>query len=103
MGGRTRGGLLSRGDTVVGIDNFDTYYDPALKWRNLGNALADEQFALNQADIRDDAAMDAIIGAAAPDVVVHLAARTGVRPSLQVPRVYYDVNVMVTESVLRAI
>jgi UDP-glucuronate 4-epimerase len=95
--------LLSRGDTVVGIDNFDPYYDPAVKWRNLENALVNERFTLHQADIRDAAAMDAIIGATAPDVVVHLAARAGVRPSLQDPHVYFDVNVMGTESVLRAI
>jgi UDP-glucuronate 4-epimerase len=103
IGSSTCDALLSRGDSVVGIDNFDPYYDPALKWCNLETALRDGRFTLHQADIRDEAAMDAIIGAAAPDVVVHLAARAGVRPSLQDPRLYYDVNVMGTESVLGAI
>ncbi|MCW2898614.1 MAG: dTDP-glucose 4,6-dehydratase [Streptosporangiaceae bacterium] len=103
IGSSTCDALRSRGDTVVGIDNFDPYYDPALKWHNLENALADGHFTLHQADIRDVAAMDAIIGAAAPDVVVHLAARAGVRPSLLDPHVYFDVNVMGTESIFRAI
>jgi UDP-glucuronate 4-epimerase len=103
IGSSTCDALLSRGDTVTGIDNFDPYYDPARKWRNLEEALAEECFTLHQADIRDVSAMDRIIGTAAPDVVVHLAARAGVRPSLQDPHLYYDVNVMGTESVLRAI
>jgi UDP-glucuronate 4-epimerase len=103
IGSSTCDALLSRGDTVTGIDNFDPYYDPVLKWCNLEKARANERFTLHQADIRDVAGMDAIIGAAAPDVVVHLAARAGVRPSLQDPHLYYDVNVMGTESVLRAI
>jgi UDP-glucuronate 4-epimerase len=103
IGSSTCDALLSRGDTVVGIDNFDPYYAPVLKWSNLEKALAHEQFTLHRADIRDVAAMDAIIGAASPDVVVHLAARAGVRPSLRDPHQYFDVNVMGTESVLQAI
>lgn len=95
--------LLAGGHRVVAVDSFDTFYDPAIKRRNLQVALLDERFTLIAADIRDSAALGRGIehsGVAQVDVVVHLAARAGVRPSLAVPQLYADVNVAGTASIL---
>ena len=95
--------LLARGDRVVGVDSFDTFYDPAIKRRNLEGALAGGGFALAEADIRDLQAMgDAVrrAGGEGADAIVHLAARAGVRPSIAQPALYADVNVNGTVQVL---
>ena len=95
--------LLDRGHEVAAIDSFDPFYDPAVKGRNVERALASDRFRLVRADIRDLASMDAGLRAAgwdAADTVVHLAARAGVRPSIQEPVLYADVNVAGTAAVL---
>ncbi|GAB4224040.1 MAG: GDP-mannose 4,6-dehydratase [Acidobacteriota bacterium] len=85
--------LLARGDTVVGLDNFDPFYDPALKRENLAAALAAPGFTLVEGDLRDRALVDRVLAEHRVDAVVHLAARAGVRPSLADPELYADVNV----------
>ncbi len=95
-------GLLERGDAVVGIDDFNDYYDPAVKRRNLGLALENPAFRLEKLDIRDEAALRAVFAREEPEVVVHLAARAGVRPSLENPKLYHEVNVMGGQHVLDA-
>lgn len=92
--------LLDRGDAVIGLDNFDPYYDPAIKRRNLIAATAHAGFQFHQADIRDTEAIGRILRDARPDAVVHLAARAGVRASLEDPRAYLDVNIMGTQTIL---
>jgi UDP-glucuronate 4-epimerase len=95
--------LLARGHQVVGIDNFDPFYDPAVKRGNLAAALASPGFRLVEADIRDAAALQAAARAAdgeGADAVVHLAARAGVRPSIAEPLLYSQVNVDGTVAVL---
>lgn len=94
--------LLARGDRVVGVDNFNDFYDPAIKHSNLAAARRSEAFAFVEADIRDEAAMQAALRTARPDAVVHLAARAGVRPSIARPALYADVNVRGTGVVLEA-
>jgi UDP-glucuronate 4-epimerase len=94
--------LLARGDAVVGLDNFDPFYDPAIKRRNLRGALGSPQFTLVERDLRDRAAVAAAVAAARPDAVVHLAAQAGVRPSIQKPQLYVDVNVTGTLNLLDA-
>jgi UDP-glucuronate 4-epimerase len=94
--------LLARGDTVVGIDNFDNFYDPDLKRANLADAMLHASFELVEADVRDLAAMRRVIDAFHPDVIIHLAARAGVRPSIQDPALYAAVNVVGTTVVLDA-
>ena len=84
--------LLGDGWTVVGVDNFDDFYDPQIKRRNLSNCLNNEDFRLIEADIRDAAAMNEVIGDGI-EVIVHLAAKAGVRPSIAQPLLYADVNV----------
>ncbi|RMF72366.1 MAG: NAD-dependent epimerase/dehydratase family protein [Acidobacteria bacterium] len=85
--------LLARGDTVVGLDNFDPFYDPALKRENLAAALAAPGFTLVEGDLRDRALVDRVLAEHRVDAVIHLAARAGVRPSLADPELYADVNV----------
>jgi UDP-glucuronate 4-epimerase len=94
--------LLGRGDEVVGFDNFDPFYDRALKERNLGAALADDRFELVEGDLRDAHAVARLFGAGSLDAVVHLAARAGVRPSLQDPAGYCETNVTGTAHLLEA-
>jgi len=94
--------LLARGDVVVGIDNFDTFYDPDLKRANLADAMLHPSFELVEADVRDAAAMRRIVDAFHPDAIVHLAARAGVRPSIQDPALYAAVNVLGTTVLLEA-
>lgn len=85
--------LVDRGDTVVAVDNFDGFYDPAIKRDNLTRLLGDQRFTLIEGDIRDDATLRRAFARAPFKAVVHLAARAGVRPSLKDPLLYDDVNV----------
>ncbi len=94
--------LLSRGDTVAGIDCFDTFYDPAIKRANIATALQSDRFRLHEIDICDEPALTRVFEAEKPDVVVHLAARAGVRPSLEDPNLYHRVNVIGSQHILDA-
>lgn len=94
--------LLQRGDAVIGYDEFNDYYDPAVKRRNLKAAMANPRFRLYEADICDEPALRRVFEHEAPDVVVHLAARAGVRPSLREPNLYHRVNVIGSQHVLDA-
>lgn len=91
--------LLSEGWVVVGVDSFDTFYDPRIKHRNIAACLSNPRFHLIEADIRDRAAMDKAVGGGT-DVIVHLAAKAGVRPSIAEPALYTDVNVNGTVALL---
>jgi UDP-glucuronate 4-epimerase len=84
--------LLRNGWTVVGIDSFDTFYDPRIKRGNLADCLSHPAFRLVEGDIRDRAAMERAIESDT-DAIVHLAARAGVRPSILEPGLYADVNI----------
>jgi len=97
--------LLAEGRRVAGLDSFDPYYAEAAKRRNLAGALANDGFALVEGDIRDPAALERAFAACPggrPDAIVHLAALAGVRPSLERPAEYADVNVHGTARVLEA-
>lgn len=94
--------LLARGDRVVCVDNFDSFYDPAIKRANLRAAGAHPQFTLVEADIRDLAAMTALCDAHRVDRMFHAAARAGVRPSVADPFLYADVNIRGTMVMLEA-
>jgi UDP-glucuronate 4-epimerase len=94
--------LLARGDQVFGVDNFDPFYDAAIKRRNIAGALENDRFALHEVDIRDESSLTKVFEAAKPDVVVHLAARAGVRPSLEDPNLYHDVNIIGSQHMLDA-
>ncbi len=94
--------LIARGDCVVCYDSFDPYYDPADKERNLASIKADPCFTLVRADIRDAGRLERALKEYAVSHVVHLAARAGVRPSLEEPVLYQEVNVAGTTNVLEA-
>ncbi len=94
--------LIARGDAVVCLDNFDDFYDPAVKRRNLAAALRSERFTLIEGDIRDPAALRRVFEGRRIARVFHAAARAGVRPSLQAPLPYEEVNVRGTLQLLEA-
>ncbi|MEB3221138.1 MAG: GDP-mannose 4,6-dehydratase [Candidatus Sericytochromatia bacterium] len=94
--------LLAAGERVVVLDDFNDFYDPAVKRANVAPHLADPAFALVEGDLRDPAAIARCFDAHGPDRVVHLAARAGVRPSLDAPLLYQEVNVTATLHLLEA-
>src|SRR6266498_1879003 len=85
--------LLQKGRKVVALDNFDDFYPPKLKRRNLEPLAGRAGFTLVEGDLRDQALVDTLFTSSPISVVVHLAARAGVRPSIQQPVLYCDVNV----------
>jgi len=91
--------LLRNGWTVTGVDNFDTFYDPRVKRDNLTGCGSHPNFRLVEADIRDKAALEKAVEEGT-DVIVHLAARAGVRPSIAEPVLYMDVNINGTVALL---
>jgi len=86
--------LLARGDTVVGVDNLNDYYDPQLKRDRLARLTPHAGFRFEQIDIADRGAMARLFEAHRFDAVVNLAAQAGVRYSLQNPHAYVDANVV---------
>ena len=92
--------LLARDDKVVGVDNFDPFYDRASKAANVAPLSARCEMA--EADIRDREAMATLFERVRPEVVYHLAALAGVRPSIVDPARYASVNVGGLVSVLDA-
>ncbi len=85
--------LLARGERVVCLDNFDSFYDPAIKRANLQAAIPHPKFHLIEGDIRDRQTVEAACESHGVDRVFHAAARAGVRPSVKDPILYEDVNV----------
>jgi UDP-glucuronate 4-epimerase len=92
--------LLYAGHRVVAIDEFNDYYDPVLKWDNVADILQNPRFTLRQLDIRDLESLRTVFAAEQVDVVVHLAARAGVRPSIVDPQLYVTANVLGTQNLL---
>ena len=106
IGSNTASALLSQGDTVVGVDNLNDYYDPARKQANLDEVRAaapdPEKFIFHRTDIRDEEAMEALFAEHAFDAIIHLAAMAGVRASIEDPKLYLDVNLGGTLTLLEA-
>ena len=84
--------LLARGDTVVGLDNLNDYYDVRLKEARLARLQALPGFSFHKIDVADNAAVAALFAAERPDRVIHLAAQAGVRYSLENPHAYVESN-----------
>jgi UDP-glucuronate 4-epimerase len=89
--------LLARGDELTVLDDFDDFYDPALKRRN---AALLTRARIVEGDIRDRALLARLFAEGRFEAVIHLAARAGVRPSLSDPLLYEDVNVRGTLALL---
>ncbi|MCZ6692187.1 MAG: NAD-dependent epimerase/dehydratase family protein [Planctomycetota bacterium] len=92
--------FLREGWFVRAVDNFDDYYDSTLKSQNIAHHIGDAHFELARVDIRNYEALRARCFDRY-DLIVHLAARPGVRPSIEHPAVYYETNVRGTLNVLR--
>lgn len=90
--------LLARGWKVTGIDNFDEYYSSEIKRRNICGHFSYDTYTFVNVDIRNKFALDKLKGDY--DVIVHLAAKAGVRPSLLDPVAYHEVNVIGTQNIL---
>lgn len=100
IGSHTTTALLERGDQVVCLDNFNDYYSPARKRKNVAPFLAHPAYKLYEADIRDATALEKVFDQENVDKVIHIAAMAGVRYSLQRPDLYAQVNVEGTVNVL---
>jgi UDP-glucuronate 4-epimerase len=92
--------LIQQGHYIVCIDNFNDYYNPRVKHKNIQNLLSKPDFQLIQGDILDWELMNKVFEEMEIDVIIHLAARAGVRPSIQEPRLYQRVNVEGTVNLL---
>jgi len=93
IGFHTARKLLARGDEVVGIDNMNSYYDPALKAARLNLLEQYPNFRFLRVDIADRAAIETIFNRERFQRVVHLAAQAGVRHSIEHPHAYVDSNI----------
>jgi UDP-glucuronate 4-epimerase len=104
IGSHVTQALLARGDTVVGLDNLNGYYNPARKRANLAEiqntAPNRGKFQFIEGDVRDRALLSRLFGEHAFDAIVHLAAMAGVRVSIEDPYLYYDVNLTGTLNLL---
>jgi UDP-glucuronate 4-epimerase len=92
--------LLAEGHEVAALDDFNDFYDPEIKRRNL--AAVSDKIVLHAVDLRNAADVHAVFEGANFDTVIHLAARAGVRPSIGNPQLYYDTNVGGTLHLLEA-
>ncbi|HXM50621.1 MAG TPA: SDR family NAD(P)-dependent oxidoreductase [Pyrinomonadaceae bacterium] len=92
--------LAEGGWRITVVDNFNDFYDPAIKRENLSARLANTNFKVVEADIRNQETLSQVFSDANFDCLVHLAARAGVRPSLKEPRLYVETNVNGTLNLL---
>ena len=92
--------LLERGETVVGLDNFNDYYDVRLKESRAAVLEPFDNFSMVRLDLADRAGMEALFAKEKFDKVVHLAAQAGVRYSIENPHSYIDSNIVGTMNVL---
>lgn len=92
--------LLQDNHFVIGLDNFEDFYDPKIKRKNIQKASGNKNFILAVGDIRNKLFLEKIFISHKIDLVVHLAAKVGVRPSIQSPELYYDINLMGTLTLL---
>ena len=92
--------LLAVGHEVVILDDFNDFYDPQIKHANIAGFAKD--VTVCHVDLREGDSVRTVFGREKVDAIVHLAARAGVRPSIQSPRLYYDTNVIGTLHLLEA-
>ena len=100
IGSGTARQLLERGDEVVGLDNFNDYYDVSLKEARAETLAPFENFSMRRIDLADRDALEALFAEEKFDKVVHLAAQAGVRYSIENPHTYIESNIVGTLHVL---
>ena len=93
---------LNKGFEVIGIDNFDPFYPKSIKTKNLDSFVNNSKFHFYEADIRNSSTLQRIFSENCIEYVIHLAAKAGVRPSIDLIEEYYDVNVNGTLSLLQS-
>lgn len=92
--------LIKQGNKVIAIDNFCDFYNSKIKEYNIKKLLGNKNFKLYRKDIRDRQALKEIFDENNIDIVMHLAAMAGVRPSIENPILYQEVNCMGTQNIL---
>ncbi|MBD3374907.1 NAD-dependent epimerase/dehydratase family protein [candidate division KSB1 bacterium] len=92
--------LLARGNVVHCLDDFNDYYSPAIKYNNIKESEGHTGFTLYKGDILDTTLLETLFQQNSYDAVIHLAARAGVRPSIQQPGLYAQVNIQGTMNLL---
>lgn len=92
--------LLAKKHEIFCLDNFNDYYNPAIKWKNIEAARQHPNYKLIEGDILDEALLDQIFQQQQFHAIVHLAARAGVRPSVLQPKLYEEVNIRGTVNLL---
>lgn len=92
--------LLKEGHSIINVDNFNDYYDVKIKWRNIAQNMNNPNYRLYCLDIENKAELTKVFQNNKIDVVVHLAGRAGVRPSIQAPESYVNTNVLGTVHIL---
>ncbi|MBI2400445.1 MAG: GDP-mannose 4,6-dehydratase [Deltaproteobacteria bacterium] len=102
IGSHLADALVARGEKVTVIDEFNDFYDPKLKRENIAAHLSNPSYKLVEGDIRDTGKVLRMFEETRFDVVVHLAARAGVRPSIEEPLLYEQVNCVGTLNLLEA-
>lgn len=95
--------LLKCNNSIIVIDNFNDYYNPEIKEKNIADALKNKNFSLYRGNIGDSAFVDNILKKHHPDAVVHLAGSAGVRPSITAPLSYIENNIKNTVSLLECL
>ncbi|TAN64369.1 NAD-dependent epimerase/dehydratase family protein [bacterium] len=95
--------LLGRGEKVIVIDDFNNFYDPAVKRENIKPFESNPNFILCELDTRNKERVFDVFKKHAPQAVIHLAARAGVRPSIDDPLLYEEVNCVGTLNILEAV
>ncbi|HEX6715861.1 MAG TPA: GDP-mannose 4,6-dehydratase [Pyrinomonadaceae bacterium] len=92
--------LASDVEHVTVVDDFNDFYDPAIKHENIREHVKDPRYSIHEVDIRDRAVLEQVLKETNFDCVVHLAARAGVRPSLSQPQLYTETNINGTLNLL---
>lgn len=100
IGSNTAKQLLARGDKIIGLDNFNDYYDPTLKERRISEFLVGSDFKLYRIDIADKVSLAKVFEENKIDKICHLAAQAGVRYSLTNPDIYLQANIIGTNNLL---
>ena len=92
--------LAEGGWQITVVDDLNDFYSPDIKRANIAEHLKSPNYKMVEADIRDESTMSAIFASYHFDVIVHLAARAGVRPSLSEPKLYTETNIVGTQNLL---
>ncbi len=100
IGSHLADNLLKEGSKIIVIDNFCDFYSPDLKEKNVKENLNNSNYQLYRIDIRDYNAVNSVFESNKIDCVIHLAAMAGVRPSIENPTLYQEVNCLGTQNIL---